>query len=325
MRYRFVRCVLGTLLALATLAASAGPRFDFDQAGGRLPKDVKPTRVTLALDLDPARPTFSGSVQIELEVRKAVDAIVLNAHELTASRARLIDAAGRERALTVTPDAERQQWRLATEPAARIGAGRYTVAIDYAGLVQTTGQGLFGVAYQLDGTPEVQRMLATQLQPAFARRVFPGFDEPAFRARFDLSVSAPARYTVVSNMPAAQDRVEAGRRSVRFATTPSMASYLFSVAVGVFDALEDEQDGVKLRILTAKGKREQGAFAMQATKQVLRYYADYFGVPYMLPKLDQLAVPGTRNGAMEDWGLISYIEDALLFDPAHTEIGRAHV
>ena len=91
---RACRLVLAALLVSAAAGVSAGPRFDFDQAGGRLPKDVKPGLVTLALDLDPAREKFSGSVQIEIEVRKAVDAIVLNAHQLTASRARLIDAAG---------------------------------------------------------------------------------------------------------------------------------------------------------------------------------------------------------------------------------------
>lgn len=312
------RWLLVALLATAAAVASAGERFDFDRTGGRLPKDVWPGLVTLALDLDPARSTFIGSVQIDVELRKPVDAIVLNADQLVATQARLIDAAGRERALAVTPDAERQQWRLTTEPAGPIAAGRYVVAIDYTGRVGNAGEGLFQVNYKLAGTPEVQRMLATQLEPAHARRVFPGFDEPAFRARFALSVTAPARYGVVSNMPALEDRVEAGRRHVHFATTPSMPSYLFAVAVGEFDALEDEQDGVKLRILTAKGKREQAAYAMQATKQVLRYYADYFGVPYMLPKLDQLAVPGVRDGAMEDWGLISYTEDDLLFDPAHT-------
>ncbi len=313
-----LNALLGALLAAAALGASAAPRFDFDRAGGRLPKDVKPNVVRLALELDPALETFSGSVQIDLEVRKAVQAIVLNAHQLTAVRARLIDAAGRERALAVKPDGKRQQWRLMTVPAASIAAGRYTVAIDYAGRIENAGEGLFRVDYKLEGTPEPQRMLATQLQPAYARRVFPGFDEPAFRARFELSVTAPARYAVVSNMPPLEDRVDADLRRIRFAPTPSMPSYLFALAVGEFDALEDEQDGVKLRILTAKGKREQGAFAIQATKQLLRYYADYFGVPFMLPKLDQLAVPGVRNGAMEDWGLISYEESSLLFDPAHT-------
>jgi aminopeptidase N len=306
------------LLSSASAVVMAAERFDFDRAGGRLPKDVTPILARIALDLDPARDSFSGSVQIELEVRRAVDAIVLNAHQLGATGARLTDATGRARVLVVTADKDRQQWRLTTEPATPIAAGRYTVAIDYGGRVESAGQGLYSVSYRLDGVAEPQKMLATQLEPAFARRVFPGFDEPAFRTRFELTATVPERWQVVSNMPPVQDRVDAGKRQVRFAATPAMPSYLFSVAVGEFDALEDEQDGVKLRILTAKGKRTQGAYAMQATKQLLRYYADYFGVPYMLPKLDQLAVPGTRNGAMEDWGLISYNEGALLFDPARS-------
>jgi len=309
---------VAVLFMAAATAVMAGARFDFDQAGGRLPKDVRPGLVRVVLDLDPARETFTGNVQIEIEVRQEVAAIVLNAYQLTASDARLVDGDGRESSLSIAADTERQQWRLTTLPAVSIAPGRYRLAIKYIGRVETAGQGLFGVNYRLEGSSEPQKMLATQLEPAFARRVFPSFDEPAFRARFELSVTAPERYQVVSNMPAVDDQVSAGQRSIRFETTPSMPSYLFSVAVGEFDALDDEQDGVKLRILTAKGKRDQGAFAMQATKRLLRYYADYFGVPYMLPKLDQLAVPGTRGGAMEDWGLISYDESGLLFDPAHS-------
>jgi aminopeptidase N len=104
----------------------------------------------------------------------------------------------------------------------------------------------------------------------------------------------------------------------RFERSPSMPTYLVAVAVGEFDALEDAVDGIRLRILTAKGKRDDARYAMAATKALLPYYRAYFGVPYALPKLDQLAVPGVRRGAMEDWGLISYSEALLLYDPGRS-------
>jgi len=93
-----------------------------------------------------------------------------------------------------------------------------------------------------------------------------------------------------------------------------MPTYLVALAVGEFDALSDSYDGVALRILTAPGRADEARYAMEVTKQLLGYYRDYFGVPYMLPKLDQLAIPGVRGGAMEDWGAISYNENLLLYD-----------
>lgn len=97
-----------------------------------------------------------------------------------------------------------------------------------------------------------------------------------------------------------------------------MPVYLFVFAAGEFEALEDEVDGIKLRLLTTEGKKESGRYAMESTKQLLRYYNDYFGVKYPLPKLDQLATPGGFGGAMENWGGIIYNEARLLFDPARS-------
>ncbi|MEF9995886.1 MAG: M1 family metallopeptidase, partial [Burkholderiaceae bacterium] len=308
-------CVRGLWLCLSLLVAGAAQaaRFDFDSAGGRLPKEVRPFHYRIALDLDPARSSFTGRSDIDLEVRQPVDAIVLNAHRLKPIAAQLIDAKGASRPLTVVDIPERRQWRLATQPATPLAAGRWRLVIDYEGSVQRSGQGLYRVDYQAQG--QAAQMLATQLEPGHARELFPGFDEPAFRASFEITARAPARDDNGTKKPAAAAWGQAGRRTGRFAPTPSMATYLVAVAVGEFDALEGEQDGVKLRILTARGKRDSAAYAMGATKQLLAYYRDYFGLPYALPKLDQLAVPGVRGGAMEDWGLISYNEGTLLFDP----------
>lgn len=313
------RAVTATwVLALAALLPTAGAaRFDFDAAGGRLPKDVRPAHYRLQLALDPATPRFTGTVEIDVEVARPVDAIVLNARGLTPTAApRLLAPTGGERVLTAAADEGLEQWRLATSPVTTFPAGSYRLRIEYAGEVQRAGQGLFVVEYTADDAPA--RMLATQFQPGHARKVFPGFDEPAFRARFDLRVRAPDRYEVVSNMPVRATHAADGLRGTSFATTPPMPTYLLGVAVGEFDVLADRQDGVELRILTARGRREQARYAMEATKQLLPYFADYFGQPYVLPKLDQLAIPGVRGGAMEDWGVISYNEALLLYDPGRS-------
>jgi aminopeptidase N len=102
---------------------------------------------------------------------------------------------------------------------------------------------------------------------------------------------------------------------VTFDRTPAMASYLFVLACGKLEWVEDEVAGVKLRIVTTPGKQELGRYALQVTKEILPYYNEYFGVPYPLPKLDQIALPSGFGGAMENWGGITYNEDLLLFDP----------
>jgi aminopeptidase N len=305
------------VLTLAALLPTADAAIRFRRRRGSLPKDVRPAHYRLELALDPAMPRFTGIVEIDVEVVRPVDAIVLNAHGLTTTAApRLLEPAGGERGLTVAADEGLQQWRLATSPVTTFPAGSYRLRIEYAGEVQRVGQGMFVVEYTADAAPA--RMLATQFQPGHARKVFPGFDEPAFRARFDLTVRAPDRHDVVSNMPVSSAHAADGLRATSFATTPPMPTYLLGIAVGEFDVLADRQDGVELRILTARGRREQARYAMEATKQLLPYFADYFGQPYMLPKLDQLAIPGVRGGAMEDWGVISYNEALLLYDPGRS-------
>jgi aminopeptidase N len=309
------------LLLIAPIMALAQPRFDLATTTTRLPKTVLPSRVQLALELDPALDTFAGRVSIQLRARQAVPAIVLHARALEADAAEIVRPGTRPntqpRALKVTADAATQTWRLVPRDGRPIGAGAWTLNIRYRGQIQSTGEGLYRAEYRINGMPT--RMLATQLEAVHARRLLPVFDEPVFRSVFEVDVRAPQGLQVLSNMPLKQSRTDGKTTVHHFAPTPSMPSYLLAVAVGRFDVLEDQVDGIPLRILTAPGKREQARFAMEVTRQVLPFYARYFGRPYALPKLDQVAVPGTREGAMEDWGLISYVEDALLFDPARSD------
>ena len=311
---------LGALL-LAAGAAVAQPRFDFERTATLLPKTVLPSRVQLRLDLDPAAPTFGGEVTITVRVREPVPAIVLHASELQADEATLLRESRPARSLNVAADGKTEQWRLTPADGQSIAAGTYRLHIRYRGRVLATGEGLYRVEHRAAGRP--LRMLATQLEATSARRLFPAFDEPVFRPRFELEVRAPSEYAVLSNMPLRGAAVDEGKlRLHRFKPTPPMPSYLVAVAVGHFDVLEGGSGATPLRIFTAPGKAGQARLAMQATQDVLPFYARYFGRTYALPKLDQVAVPGVRQGAMEDWGLISYIEDALLVDEGRSSPAR---
>jgi aminopeptidase N len=314
---RLIALAAAVLLG-TTAAAAAADRFDFDATPSLLGKAAKPLRYRLQLDLDPAKPRFTGQASIDVGLREPQATIVLHAFELDAAEAWLVSGARRTR-LNVAADQATQTWRLKPEDAATIAAGPHTIELRYSGKVHDTGEGLFAAPYSADGG--TQRMLATQLEAISARTVFPSFDEPLFRAPIELTVRAPKAERVIANMPVAEERddpADASMRIHRFQPTPPMQSYLMSVAVGRMDELTGQAAGVPLRILTAPGKREQARYALDATQKLLPYYNAYFGQAYALPKLDQLAVPAVRNGAMEDWGLISYAESVLLYEPARS-------
>jgi aminopeptidase N len=295
-------------LFIAAAPAAAQPRFDFKATPGRLAKDVVPSLYRLHFVLDPAQPEFQGRASIELRLARPRGELLLHAHGLVAGSAEIEDARGRKVALEVQPQAETQTWRLRADRP--LPAGRYRLSLSWTGRVNASGEGLFRAG------PRAAPILATQFQAVHARAVFPAFDEPAFRARFEITASAPRGLQVLSNMPRVERRDDGAARELhRFALTPPMPSYLVALAVGRFDVLEGRAGTVPLAIYTAPGKQALGAYALASTQQLLPHFERYFGQPYALPKLDQIAVPSTRTGAMEDWGLISYIENALLFDP----------
>ena len=312
---RLLGWMLAWLLGSFAGGAWAQGRYAFDSTPGHLTKQVVPSRYALRLDLDPDRDGFAGQLTLTLRVRSEQPHVELHAHELTAGTAllRSVSGSGSNRALQVTPQPESQTWRLAPVDGRPIAAGDYRLAIAYTGKVNVSGEGLFVAPYEAGGRK--QRWLATQLEAIHARKLFPGFDEPAFRAVFEITVRAPRGHEVLSNMPRTRRMAGATTTEHRFAPTPPMPTYLVAVAVGRFDVLEGRAAGVPLRILTAPGKRALAHESMRTTRQVLPHFSRYFGLPYALPKLDQLAVPSTRWGAMEDWGLISYAEDDLLVDP----------
>jgi aminopeptidase N len=144
------------------------------------------------------------------------------------------------------------------------------------------------------------------------------------------------RAYVIHLEPNTDDLVTAGSESeqllgpdeklVTFDRTPAMASYLFVLACGKLEWIEDEVAGVKVRVLTTPGKKEIGRYALEVTKEILPYYNEYFGVPYPLPKLDQIALPSGFGGAMENWGGITYNEDLLLFNPqASSDLAKQRI
>lgn len=251
---------------------------------------------------------FTGSETVEIEVRKSTRQIVLNSLGLEITNARLDGA-------PITPQLDEKKQTLTFALATELPAGAHKLEFDFAGKLNEQPFGLFITRYQ-DGT-EQKRALATQMEATDARRMFPCWDEPVFRATFALTAVVPAAQVAVSNMPIEQEiKLDGGLKEVRFGKSPSMASYLIAFFAGELESIEDEVAGVKLRMLTTPGKREQARYALDATKLILPFFNEYFGTKYPLPKLDQIAFPSTGASGMENWGAILYNDTALLYDPA---------
>ena len=297
-----------TLMSATTLTAEKP--FDFASTPGKLPKNVVPQEYAIRIMPDVAKRTFAGSETVKINAREAVKQIVLNAVDIKISKALLdgkpIAAAalkldGKEETLTIT---------------AELAAGDHQLELAFTGKINQRGVGLYYAPYQEQGTGAKKIMLGTQFEATDARRMFPCWDEPSFRARFQLTAVVPENFVAVSNMPIEeQKKVDGGAKEIRFAATPPMASYLNVLCAGELDAIQAKKGEVTHGVVATKGKAEMGRYALESSQQILEYFNDYFGQPFPLPKLDHIAVPGGFGGAMENWGGITYYESRLLFDP----------
>ncbi len=313
---RFLFLAVFSLLALSVRVNAEG-KFDFASTPGKLPKEIRPTEYAIRIAPDLEKLTFTGSETVKLAVEKPVTKIVLNALEMEIASASLDGQSLPRKAIELNEKDETLTLTLPNE----LAAGEHELALKFSGQINAQGQGLFYARYQEQGEKEKKIMLGTQFEATDARRMFPCWDEPSFRARFQLTAVVPEKFMAVSNMPVEEEEKTDEGKEVRFGLSPSMSSYLVVLCAGEFDAIESEQDGVKLRVITTKGKAEMGRYALESAAKILHYYNEYFGVPYPLPKLDLIAVPGGFGGAMENWGGITYYESVLLFDPKNSSSG----
>ena len=306
---------LGALFSIMIPAiVTAEKPFSFKDTPGKLPKGVVPTDYSIRIVPKIDKFTFTGTETVKVEVRSPVHQLVLNALELQVTEASLDGKPLPKSAIKIDTEKELLTLTLPSE----LAPGDHTLALSFSGKINQQGQGLFYMRYQEQGSGATKVMLGTQFEATDARRFFPCWDEPVFRARFQLIAVVPKNWLAVSNMPIESEKTIAEGKEVRFAATPPMSSYLNVFVAGELDVIEARSGSTQVRVIATKDKAELGRYALEATAQILQYYNDYFGVAYPLPKLDQIALPGGFGGAMENWGGITYYESALLFDPKNS-------
>jgi aminopeptidase N len=308
----FVRSVTGVFLLLLTLsAAHADAPFSLETTPGELPKTVVP--IHYAIDLQPnlSALTAMGVAIIDIEVREPTERLVLNALDLTFMGTTIDDITSAKS----TSVSESEQTVTFTFPQA-IAAGRHQLRIAYtAPIGNKSGSGLYSIDYRIDNSPK--RMIASHSEPTDARRIFPSWDEPAFKATFALTLTVPPRFLAVSNTPIAKEELLLGnRKRVTFERTPRMSTYLFVLAAGELERLTSEVEGISVGVVTTRGQNAAGRYALDQSVALLKYLNDYFGIKYPLPKLDLIALPKDSVTAMEHWGAITFFEGDLLYNAA---------
>lgn len=283
----------------------------------QLPRDVRPTHYEVAIDPDAAALAFKGNVAISIDVLQPTASITLNAVDLKVTSARLSQSKGGTPLATPKIEISEAAQTATFTFDKPIPHGSYRLELEYTGKIGTQAAGLFAIDY--DSPAGRKRALYTQFEAADARRMIPSWDEPAYKATFALRVNVPNSQMAVSNMPVAkQTDLGDGRSRVQFQPSPKMSTYLLFLGLGEFERQTTKVDATEIGVVTKQGAISQAAFVLESSARVLREYNDYFASPYPLPKLDNIAAPGSSRffGAMENWGAILTFEYAMLLDPS---------
>ena len=311
MQSHVLRISLAASYLVLSLSVRAGETFSVDSAGGRLPKNVVPVSYSIDIAPDVDTMTIKGKESVELQFRAATNMLVFNSLNEKLSEVRLD---GKPVKSVASDDEEQLTTVMLTQPAA---IGKHTLSFSYVGKIETHPQGLFVQHYEQPGGAK-GLLLSTQMEATDARRMFPCWDEPAFRATFQLTVTVPSKWATVSNMPIANRKSHGSLTTTTFRISPKMSSYLVELTAGDLAQIKATSAGRQFGIWAVRGQEVNGRIALANAQTILADYEDYFDYPFPLSKLDSIAVPGGFNGAMENWGAITYNDQALLVTPSST-------
>ena len=298
-----MRIVLSAALAALLLAPFAPPAADAQ----RLPTNARPEHYALTFTPDLATATFAGTETIDVTLAAPAATVTLNAIEL-----KIQSASAGAQAATVSYDEAKEQATL-TFPQP-LAAGKASLQLAFTGILNDKLRGFY-----LSKT-KARNYAVTQFESTDARRAFPCFDEPAYKATFDIALTVDAADTVISNGPLVSDKPAAAsasgaaKHTLAFATTPKMSSYLVAFLVGDFACKTGKSEGVPIRVCATPDKVKLTPFALEAAEHFLTYYNRYFGIKYPMAKLDLIGIPDFEAGAMENFGAITYRETDLLVD-----------
>ncbi|MCL5404312.1 MAG: M1 family metallopeptidase [Candidatus Marsarchaeota archaeon] len=282
----------------------------------RVGNNVVPINYKLFFDTDFDSFKFKGKAEIQLKISEKCREFKINANQLDIMSVKLISGSI-EQACRIKLDKKN---KIATISFKTGVSGEAKLEIKFIGINNDAMYGFYRSSYKgLRGNTEY--LLSSQFEAADARAAFPCFDEPEFKATFDVSIAIPRDMTALSNMPIKREEPSGKRKVVTFQTTPRMSTYLLYLGVGHFESISGNLGKLKINVYATPGKKKLCPMALNYAKKFIAFYEKYFGIKYPLPKVDLIAIPDFAAGAMENWGSITFREVALLGDEKHSSIG----
>ncbi len=282
----------------------------------RLPDGVIPQSYNLTFTPDLQKATFAGEETIQVQLTKPEAAITLNAAELEFQQAEVTQGEKTQTAQSsFLPEKEQATLTLA-EP---LQPGPATIHIKFTGILNNQLRGFYLAKSR------TRNYATTQFEATDARRAFPSFDEPALKATFDITLVIDRGDTAISNGRIISDTPGPGenKHTLKYSTTPKMSAYLVAMAVGDFECNEGSADNIPIRVCGTPDKKPLGTAALGYAEEILKYYNQYYGIPYPFGKLDILGVPDFEAGAMENTAAIFYRESDLFIDDKNSS-AHAH-
>ncbi len=290
----------------------------------RLDPAVRPESYNLYLRVDPDKDDYSGQVEIVCTTTTQASAIELNACDIEVEAVEIKTSLT---SMTAQASLDNEKEILTVTPSSPLEEGEFTLVASFRGTLRRDLRGLYLSTYS-DEQKQTRRLATTQFESTDARRAFPCFDEPEAKAAFTLTVEIPESCQAVSNYPVASEGPgdTPKWKRVTFAQTMKMSTYLLALVVGQLEFTPELQVGkVPVRLVTTPGKLDMSAFPLKVAAHALKFFEEWFGIPYPAPKLDLIAIPDFAAGAMENLGAVTFRETALLVteeDASQAELER---
>lgn len=306
--FRYVIPVVVGLAAGIALPAPQPPAL-------RLGNDVRPEQMWLDLTLSPEKTDYSGKVEVDLRINAAIDHFWLNATELNVSDAKLVEN-GKTFTAQILPGGEDF---VGFQFPSRLQPGKAHFSVSFTGKVNLrSSEGIFQSKSGKDA------YLFTQFEAISARRAFPCFDEPDFKIPWHVMLHVPQNEVAVANTKIEKETQESGgMKAVQFTETKPLPSYLIAFTVGPLEFVDAGTAGTKhvpVRIVVPRGDTARAKYAASVSAEILSREERYFGIPYPYDKADQLAIPLSFGGAMENPGLVTYDADIILSPPGEDTV-----
>ncbi|MFX1451203.1 MAG: M1 family metallopeptidase, partial [Promethearchaeota archaeon] len=276
--------------------------------------NVFPTHYKIHLEPDLKSFKFDGNTEISITIKDPIQQIIINAVDLKVRSSKMI-INGKNEFEKVSFYENSEEESLIIQFAEK-KSGNIKLLIDYSGEIRDDMRGFYRSRYNKNG--EIGFIAITQFEETEARKCFPCFDHPKYKATFDIEMIIDKNLVAISNAPVAEEKIiDENKKIVKFEKTVKMSTYLLFFGIGEFEFVEDPGE-ILVRVVTTPGKSQFADIGLKFSRKALTWLEEYYDIKFPMPKIDHIAVADFAFGAMENWGAITYRENLILYYPGKT-------